>query len=42
MNFYAVDRTGRYGGASMYAGSRFAVADARGARREDAAALFEG
>ena len=41
MNFYAVDRTGRYGGASMYAGARFAVADEQGARREDAAALFE-
>ena len=46
--FYAVNKQGHYGGASMYAlgdtGKRrqFAVADASGARREDCAFLFEG
>ena len=45
--FYAVNKAGQYGGASMYAftttGKRrqFAVADAAGARREDCAFLFE-
>jgi N4-(beta-N-acetylglucosaminyl)-L-asparaginase len=40
LNFYAVRKDGRYAGASAYQGSRFAVADERGARLEDAAYLF--
>jgi N4-(beta-N-acetylglucosaminyl)-L-asparaginase len=40
MNFYAVDRNGRHGAASMYEGASYAVADAGGARREDTAGLF--
>lgn len=46
--FYAVNKAGQYGGASMYAlgatGRRrqFAVADAAGARKEDAAFLLPG
>lgn len=40
LNFYAVAKDGRYGGASLYQGGRFAVADARGARHEDCAYLF--
>jgi N4-(beta-N-acetylglucosaminyl)-L-asparaginase len=45
--FYAVNKAGQYGSASMYAFSstgkrrQFAVADASGARREDCAFLFE-
>jgi N4-(beta-N-acetylglucosaminyl)-L-asparaginase len=47
IKFYAVDKKGRYGSGSMYALSstgkrgQFAVADARGARLEDCAALYE-
>ncbi len=40
LNFYAVAKDGRYGGASLYQGGRFAVADARGARLEESAFLF--
>jgi N4-(beta-N-acetylglucosaminyl)-L-asparaginase len=40
LNFYAVHKDGRYAGASAYQGSRFAVADERGARLEDAVYLF--
>lgn len=46
--FYAVNKQGQYGGASMYSmgatGKRrqFAVADAAGARKEDTAFLFDG
>jgi N4-(beta-N-acetylglucosaminyl)-L-asparaginase len=46
--FYAVNKQGQYGGATMYShgstGKRrqFAVADSSGARKEDAAYLFEG
>ena len=46
--FYAVNKQGQYGGASMYAlgdtGKRrqFAVADASGARKEECAFLLEG
>ena len=46
--FYAVNKQGQYGGASMYAmgatGKRrqFAVADSSGARKEEAAFLFDG
>ncbi|MCA1829066.1 MAG: N(4)-(beta-N-acetylglucosaminyl)-L-asparaginase [Myxococcales bacterium] len=46
--FYAVNKQGQYGGATMYShgstGKRrqFAVADASGARKEDTVYLFEG
>jgi N4-(beta-N-acetylglucosaminyl)-L-asparaginase len=48
ITFYAVSKKGDYGGASMYSqGStgkrtKFAVADASGARLEDCAFLFDG
>jgi len=46
IKFYAVDKQGRYGSASMWSGrekpAKFAVADARGARLLDCACLFEG
>jgi N4-(beta-N-acetylglucosaminyl)-L-asparaginase len=47
ITFYAVNKKGQYGAASMYDRSKtgrhaqFAVADARGARKEDCAPLFE-
>jgi N4-(beta-N-acetylglucosaminyl)-L-asparaginase len=41
LNFYAIAKDGSYGGASIYAGGRFAVADAKGARLEDSAFLFK-
>jgi len=47
ISFYALDKSGRYGSAVMYAFStigkrrQFAVADASGARKEDCAFLFE-
>jgi N4-(beta-N-acetylglucosaminyl)-L-asparaginase len=41
LNFYAVHKDGRYAGASAYQGGTFAVADERGARREDAVYLFK-
>jgi hypothetical protein len=47
ITFYAVNKAGEYGAAAMYdvssAGKRaqFAVADSRGARKEDCAYLFE-
>ena len=47
ISFYAVNKNGQYGGASMYGftttGKRrqFAVADAGGARKEDTAYVFE-
>ena len=47
ITFYAVNKKGQYGGASMYGVGQsgkhrqFAVADAGGARLEDSAALFE-
>ncbi len=41
VNFYAVDKRGRYGGASVYAGGEFAVCDAKGARKEPLAGLFD-
>jgi len=46
--FYAVNKAGQYGAASMYSLSsigkrrQFAVADPSGARREDSAFLYEG
>lgn len=39
LNFYAVNKKGEYGGAS-FTGGRYAVADERGARLEDLAALY--
>ena len=39
LNFYAVDKDGRYGGAAIRP-SRFAVCDENGARREDSAVLY--
>jgi N4-(beta-N-acetylglucosaminyl)-L-asparaginase len=41
VSFYAVDKAGRFGSAAIYSGASFAVADGRGARREDSAGLFE-
>jgi N4-(beta-N-acetylglucosaminyl)-L-asparaginase len=41
LNYYAVAKDGSYGAASIYSGSRFAVADAKGARLEDSAFLFK-
>lgn len=40
LNFYAVNKRGEYGGAAITR-SRFAVADAAGARVEDSAVLYE-
>ena len=41
VNYYAVNKAGEYGGAAIWSGARFAVADGQGARREDSAYLFE-
>ena len=41
VNFYAVAKDGRYAGAALWSGARFAVADENGARREDSAFLFQ-
>ncbi|HJR67233.1 MAG TPA: N(4)-(beta-N-acetylglucosaminyl)-L-asparaginase [Gemmatimonadaceae bacterium] len=41
LNFYAIAKDGSYGGASIYSGGRFAVADAKGARLEDSVFLFK-
>ena len=41
VSFYAVDKGGRYGSAAIWQGATFAVADERGARKEDSAFLFE-
>jgi N4-(beta-N-acetylglucosaminyl)-L-asparaginase len=41
LNFYAVHKDGRYAGSSAYQGSRFAVADDRGARVEETVYLFK-
>jgi N4-(beta-N-acetylglucosaminyl)-L-asparaginase len=40
LEFYAVAKDGRYAGATLYSGGRFAVCDERGARLEEAAFLF--
>jgi len=48
IRFYALNKRGAYGSAAMWSSTstgkpaRFAVADAKGARLEDCAALFEG
>jgi N4-(beta-N-acetylglucosaminyl)-L-asparaginase len=41
LQFYAVNKKGEYAGACAYEGSDFAVADARGARREKCAYLYK-
>jgi N4-(beta-N-acetylglucosaminyl)-L-asparaginase len=41
LEFYAVTKDGRYAGASAYEGSRFAVADERGARFEPTIFLYK-
>jgi N4-(beta-N-acetylglucosaminyl)-L-asparaginase len=47
ITFYALDKKGRYGSASMYAvntlgkHAQFSVADSRGARHEDCASLYD-
>ena len=41
LNFYAVTKDGRYGAASIWSGAQFAVADARGARLEKSAFLYQ-
>ena len=41
LNFYAVAKDGRYGGASIYEGAKFAVADSQGARLESTAFLYK-
>jgi N4-(beta-N-acetylglucosaminyl)-L-asparaginase len=40
LEFYAVAKDGRYAGATLYSGGRFAVCDEQGARLEEAAFLF--
>jgi N4-(beta-N-acetylglucosaminyl)-L-asparaginase len=40
LNFYALAKDGRYGGAALFPGSQLAVADADGARLEKCASLF--
>lgn len=42
LKIYAVRKDGAYGCAAMYRGARFAVADAQGARLENAAFRYEG
>ena len=41
LNYYAVSKDGRFAGACAYQGSRFAVADAQGARLVDCAYLYK-
>ena len=41
LNFYAVSKDGRYGAAAIWSGAEFAVADAKGARLEKSAFLFQ-
>jgi N4-(beta-N-acetylglucosaminyl)-L-asparaginase len=41
LQYYAVNKKGEYAGACAYEGSKFAVADASGARLEDCAYLFK-
>ena len=40
LNFYAIHKDGRTGGAAIFSGSRYAVADEGGARLVDSAYLF--
>ncbi len=41
LNYYAISKDGRVAGATAYQGSRYAVADAQGARLIDCAYLFK-
>ena len=41
LTFYAVTKDGRYGSACLYEGTKFAVADAKGARVEDCAYAYK-
>jgi N4-(beta-N-acetylglucosaminyl)-L-asparaginase len=41
LNYYAVAKDGRTGGAALYQGARYAVADEKGARLVDSAYLFK-
>ena len=41
VNFYAVNKRGEHGAAAIWSGSRYAVFDKSGNRREDSAFLFE-
>ena len=41
LNFYAVNKDGRYAGVAAYEGSQFAVCDANGARLETCAYLYK-
>ena len=41
LKFYLVNKRGEYAGVSMWSGSQFAVADAKGARLEDCAYLYQ-
>jgi N4-(beta-N-acetylglucosaminyl)-L-asparaginase len=41
LQFYAVNKKGEYAGACCYEGSKFAVADAQGARLEDCAYMYK-
>jgi N4-(beta-N-acetylglucosaminyl)-L-asparaginase len=41
LNFYAVNKKGEFGGASMFAGARYAAWDGTEAKHHDAAYLFE-
>ena len=40
LRLYAVNKAGAYGSAAIWGGGKFAVADARGARREEQAYLY--
>lgn len=41
LSFYAVNKRGQFGGASLYSGARFAVCDGSSARLVDCAYLYE-
>jgi N4-(beta-N-acetylglucosaminyl)-L-asparaginase len=41
LEFYAITKDGRFGGATMFSGGRFAVCDSAGARLVDAAYLYK-
>ncbi|HZN12250.1 MAG TPA: glycosylasparaginase, partial [Blastocatellia bacterium] len=41
INFYAVNKRGEYGGATLWKGSKFAVHDGRESKLVDCAHLYE-
>ncbi|MFO0945556.1 MAG: N(4)-(beta-N-acetylglucosaminyl)-L-asparaginase [Planctomycetota bacterium] len=41
VKFYALDKQGRHGSASLYAGNQYALADIQGARLLDCASLYD-